>query len=295
MAVHYGPYSSDRAVAETRWVGLGETIANSCYLATGMRQHNTNVQKYSKFGDHLKSFMCAFHLDSLANDAILMKNARSDTGQHSVVIKANGSIVFTLVPRTCGAITWTTDAGIVETGKNYMIVAQCSAFNSSILSNTSMYLCKGGNTVTNLISGMSDGDGIANPGGGGYSNAVPNYVSSYENGRCSEGITGSISGMHFWTGGILSAAAITALYNSGTPLTDPSNASGDYTSTFSGYYYDGGDFTGLSAQEIATSTELNDISNFNYLAGSGGPECTMTTGGDRELYGEVGTFSIIHP
>jgi hypothetical protein len=264
-----------------------------------MYQHNSNVRKYSVFGDLLKSFMCAFHLDSLATDVILVRNNYSGTGEHKVTIKSNGSIVFQVVPNGSGAITWTTDAGTIETGKNYMIVAQCSAFNSSILSNTSMYLGAGG-TITNLTSGMSDGDGIANPGGGGYTNASGQYWSSYDSASAfgsysHAGTIGSAAGIHYWTGGILTEAAITALYNEGTPLTDPSNASGDYTSTFAGYYYDGGDFTGLSAQEIATSTELNDISNFNYLAGSGGPECTMTTGGDRELYGEVGTFSIIHP
>lgn len=283
MATHLGPYNASRP--EPRLVGLGQVSSNTDYWATGQKQHNSAVMNYFKYGDQLKTFMCTFYLDSLDADIKLLESRYLYT--NSLTIKANGSIVFQLWPRVCGGVTWTTDAGVIETGKNYMIVAQCSAFNSSILSNTSMYLCKGGNTVTNLISGMSDGDGIANPGGGGYSNAVPNYVSSYENGRCSEGITGSISGMHFWTGGILSAAAITALYNSGTPLTDPGTASGDYTSTFAGYYYDGGDFTHLSAQSIANSTELNDISNFNYLAGSGGPECTVATSGNG--------FSIIVP
>jgi len=291
MAIHHGPYSADRAVAETKWVGLGSTASNTSYLATGMKQHNSNVQKYSKFADHLKSFMCAFHLTSLANDALLMRNNRSDTGQHTVKIKANGSVELTLIPQGSGAITWTTATGTVVTGKNYMIVVQCSAFNSSILSNTSMYLCEGGNTVTNLTSGMSDGDGIANPGGGGYTNASGQYVSSYDSASAFgaynfAGPIGIVAGIHYWNGGILTLAAITALYNSGTPLTDPGTASGDYTSTFAGYYYDGGDFTGLSAQTIATSTELNDISNFNYLAGSGGPECTMTTNNGH---------SIIHP
>ena len=290
MAVHFGPYSTDRAVAETRWVGLGSTAANTSYLSTGMKQHNTNVQKYAKFADHLKSFMCAFHLTSLANDALLVRNNDASTVQHTVKIKSNGSIELTLVPQGSGAITWTTDAGTAVTGKNYMIVVQCSAFNSSILSNTSMYLGAGG-TITNLTSGMSDGDGIANPGGGGYTNASGQYVSSYDSASAFgaynfAGPIGIMAGIHYWTGGILTLAAITALYNSGTPLTDPGTASGDYTSTFSGYYYDGGDFTGLSAQTIATSTELNDISNFNYLAGSGGPECTMTTNG---------SLSIIHP
>ena len=278
---------------DTRLVGLGnQTAGNSDYWRMGSAQHNSNVRKYSKYGagtQGLQAFMCTFYLDALDQDVILLEKTRSSTGTHKLTIKTDGSIVLQLDPRTCGNITWTTAAGTIEIEKNYMIVAQCSAFNSSILSNTSMYLGTGG-TITNLTSGMSDGNGIANPGGGGYANAVGNYESGYEGGKLSQDIVGSISAMHFWNGGVLTEAGITALYNGGTPLTDPSSDSGDYSATMAGYYYDGGDFTGLSAGAIANSYEFNDFAspaNFNYLAGSGGPEVTVKTSGNG--------FIVIHP
>jgi hypothetical protein len=277
---------------ETRLVGLGnQTAGNSDYWSTGTYgDGGAAITNYSNFGQRLKALMCTFYLDSLAQDFIIAKSNYLYTS--FLTIKADGSIVFQLDPRVSGDITWTTAAGTIETGKNYMLVAQCSGFDSNILSNTSMYLGTGG-TITNLTSGMSHGDGIANPGGSGesypgYAHATNNYNHSYESGTLSMGIVGSISAIHFWTGGILTEAGITALYNNGTPLTDPSSDSGNYSSTMAGYYYDGGDFTHLSAGAIATSYEFNDFAspaNFRYF--SGGPEPTVATAGNG--------FSIIHP
>jgi hypothetical protein len=278
--------------AAARLVGLGnESAGNSDEFYFGSYSHNSNIRYYTRSGAgsstrNLSAFMCTFYLDALDQDFYLSK-PYGGYGT-TMTIKADGSIYVYLMAYQ-GDTSWTTDAGIIETGKNYMFVYNCGLSfptnEADFINNVTLYLCQGGDTVTHLFAGQdSVGDGIALHGSG-YSGAGYGNTSSNERGHNAIGLVGSISAMHWWNGGILTADGVTALYNSGTPLTDPSSDSGNYSSTMAGYYYDGGDWTHLTVgDDYSSGYRMNDFTspgNLRYMAGSGGPEVTPQLLGDN--------------
>jgi len=294
---------------ETRLVGIGcQTEEHTDWWNIGRYQSNSNCQRYFKWGSAsavpIQAWMCTFYLDTLNQDVILQEDNYWKTLFPRVIIKTDGTVYYDLWGGNSGAgpgsITWMTAPGTIELKKNYMLVINMAGYGTNIISNVEMYLGTGG-TVTNITPdtdrgvqtwtnwSLRDTNGTET-GTAGYSRQYSSpytaavdpfsYTNNNHYAALAKQLVGSISAMHYWNNGVLTEAAITALYNGGTPLTDPSSPSGNYTSTFSDNYFDGSDFTHLSTQTFDEYDKFNDFSDFNYLAGSGGPEVTLQFYGD---------------